>query len=339
MGLDSECDLAIESSGNKAVEGSIASFRNRLMSEHLGVSPEEVARIIEADPSLIRAVERLRGRDRTLIPLEAETSEWLDVLSPGYELLDPERPMEIDYMIDEFVPAEEKTRGRVKLGLILLLLTGFALAWRFGPLGDMLSVETATGVAHSLADSPAAAVYVLLAFVAGSLVVLPVTLLVTATAAVLDPVSGFAYALAGSLVSATVNYGLGGWVGRDFVRTLAGRRLNRLSRRLAKKGVVAVLVVRMLPVAPFTIVNMVAGASHIRLRDFLLGTLLGMAPGILAITLLADRIKHLTLEPNMANALALALLLALLGLSAWLLSRRLRGNQQQKGSENGNPQP
>jgi phospholipase D1/2 len=91
-------------------------------------------------------------------------------------------------------------------------------------------------------------------------VVLPVTLLVAATAAVLDPVSGFAYALAGSLLSATVNFGLGRLLGRDFVRTLAGRRLNRLSRRLAKKGFVAVLVVRMLPVAPFTIVNLVAGA-------------------------------------------------------------------------------
>ena len=42
-------------------------------------------------------------------------------------------------------------------------------------------------------------------------------------------------------------------------------------------------VVRNLPVAPFTIVNMVAGASHIKLGDFLLGTALGMAPGIVAI--------------------------------------------------------
>jgi len=339
MGLDSECDLAIESCGNRAVEEAIASFRNRLISEHLGVSPEGVAGTIEADPSLIRAVESLRGNDRTLVPLEAETPEWLGALSPGYELLDPERPMEIDYMIDEFVPKEEKTKGRIKLGLIILLLAGFALAWRFGPLGDMLNVETATGVAQSLADSPAAAIYVLVAFVVGSLVVLPVTLLVTATAAVLDPVSGFVYALAGSLLSATVNYGLGSLLGREFVRTLAGRRLNRLSRRLAKKGFVAVLVVRMLPVAPFTIVNLVAGASHIRFRDFLLGTLLGMAPGILAITLLAHRIKQLAINPGLTNGLILALLLVLFGLSSWFLSRRLRGNHEKKAKDEATSSP
>ena len=37
----------------------------------------------------------------------------------------------------------------------------------------------------------------------------------------------------------------------------------------------------MLPIAPFSIVNVVAGASHIRWSDFLLGTVIGLLPGII----------------------------------------------------------
>jgi len=326
MGLDSECDLAIESSGHRTVERAVASFRNRLLAEHLSASPEDVETAVESDNSLIHAVERLRGKDHTLVPLEVEASDWLDALSTGSEYLDPERPMELDHMIDQFVQEEEHKKGwgYIKLGLLIVMLSGLALLWRFTPFGELLNVETAIGMARTVADGPAAVIYVILAFVAGSLVVLPVTVLIAATAAVFDPFDGFAYALAGSIASATFNYGLGSVLGRDFVRRIAGRRLNKLSRRLAKKGFVAVFVVRMLPIAPFAAVNLVAGASHIRFRDFLFGTLAGMSPGIFAVSLLTDRVKHVVRKPDVTSILALALVLFFLGMGAWLLSRRLR---------------
>ena len=39
--------------------------------------------------------------------------------------------------------------------------------------------------------------------------------------------------------------------------------------------------VRLVPVAPFTIVNLLAGAGHVRFRDFMIGTAVGMTPGII----------------------------------------------------------
>ena len=48
---------------------------------------------------------------------------------------------------------------------------------------------------------------------------------------------------------------------------------------------------RLIPIAPFTIVNLVAGISGVRLRDFLVGTLIGMGPGILLICLSVDRAR------------------------------------------------
>ncbi|MHB1188900.1 VTT domain-containing protein [Thiobacillus sp.] len=81
-------------------------------------------------------------------------------------------------------------------------------------------------------------------------------------------------------------------------------------------GVFAVLVVRVIPVAPFTVVNMVAGASHISFRDYMLGTLLGMTPVILAVTLFADRIAAVLRDPSPSTLAMLAAAIASIELGA-----------------------
>jgi uncharacterized membrane protein YdjX (TVP38/TMEM64 family) len=81
-------------------------------------------------------------------------------------------------------------------------------------------------------------------------------------------------------------------------------------------------------VAPFAIVNLIAGASHIRLKDFLIGTALGMSPGILIITLFADRLLQTIINPGWTNALiALALATAMIFGSWWTKKRLARGRR------------
>ena len=91
---------------------------------------------------------------------------------------------------------------------------------------------------------------------------------------------------------------LGRLGGRDLVRRLAGRRLNRVSEQIRSRGALTVAAARLLPVAPFTVVNLVAGASRIGVRDFALGTLLGTAPGIVAIALLQSRAEAALSNPG-----------------------------------------
>ena len=161
------------------------------------------------------------------------------------------------------------------------------------------------------------------AYVLGGLLMVPVTLLIGATAIVYPPHPGFLYALSGCLSNALVTYGIGATLGRDIIRRVAGRRLNELSKKLAKRGLLSVAVVRNLPVAPFTMVNVVAGASRIKLRDFLLGTALGMAPGILAITLFTDRLVSAVKEPRWGNIAMAVATGAILGIGIWWTKRRL----------------
>jgi len=131
------------------------------------------------------------------------------------------------------------------------------------------------------------------------------------------------YALAGSLLSGLTTYLIGRTLGRETVRRLAGERLNAISRKLAERGLLAVVLVRIMPVAPYSIVNIVAGASHIGLRDFLLGTAIGLLPGILGIVLFVDRIVASVQNPSFVTFALLAIIAGLLGGSAVMLQRRL----------------
>ena len=69
MGLDTECDLVLDAELNPSQTGAIAAFRNRLLAEHLGASPEAVAGALQAHGSLIAAIDSLRGGARSLEPL------------------------------------------------------------------------------------------------------------------------------------------------------------------------------------------------------------------------------------------------------------------------------
>jgi phospholipase D1/2 len=114
-------------------------------------------------------------------------------------------------------------------------------------------------------------------------------------------VLGFAYAAAGCLASAIVTYLIGAHLGKDVLRDLLGPRLDRIRRRIVQQGVIAIAAIRLVPVAPFTFVNLVAGASQIRLHDYLLGTILGMAPGILAMSALGHQVFEMWHHPTLAN--------------------------------------
>jgi uncharacterized membrane protein YdjX (TVP38/TMEM64 family) len=130
---------------------------------------------------------------------------------------------------------------------------------------------------------------------------LPVNVMIAATGAAFGPLLGFVYGLVGSLVAAAVVFGLGRVTGRDLVRRFAGRRINAVSRRLNRHGLWAMTLLRLLPVAPFSLVNLVAGASEIRFRDFMLGSVFGIAPGAVLMTLFGDRLGAWLRRPDAAN--------------------------------------
>jgi Uncharacterized conserved protein len=126
-----------------------------------------------------------------------------------------------------------------------------------------------------------------------------------------------------------VSFALGALIGREALSNVLGPRLNRIRQKVRRKGVIAVALVRLVPLAPFGIVNLVAGASEIRLLDFVLGTAVGMLPGIAAMAALGHQITHMITHPSAMSFFWLTLVVL-----AWIaLSLGLQAAVSRFGSD------
>ncbi len=323
MGLDTECDLAMEADASTSESQAIAAFRNSLLGEHLGVEPQRVHDIMNQPGSLTRTIEELQGGSKPLGELKLSTSSSIEWEIPEAELADSERPLDPESLMEYFVPQKEQrtTLHRViVLVAVILLVILMAGLWHWSPLGEWLTVDRLNDLILQARQSAWTPVIVLGGYLLGGLMALPVTLMVAATALAMGPLAGSLYSFAGTLSSALLTFGIGHLLGRNAMRRLPGSTLNRISRRLADRGLVTVITFRLLPVAPFIVINLVAGASHLRWRDYLVGSAIGLAPGVLAVSLLTDRLSETLQQPSVTNMIILvAIALLVAGLLIWLV--------------------
>lgn len=308
MGLDTEINVAIEAAPHREdVREAIRGLRATLLAEHLELAPDELAaRLAAQGGRLVPVIDAQAGRLRELW-LSLPT--WLRLLAAPARLADLDEPLTPAKVAEHLAPARQQRRWRTRLSglaVVVALMLGFALL----AYGDVLGLREQVGRLFELADrygaSPLGAAIVLATFVLASLVLVPITLLITATAATMGPIAGFAYALLGSVAAAGATFLIGRLLGRERVRRLAGRRVNAVMRRVAGHGILAVALLRLVPIAPFSVVNVVAGVSEIRLRDFLAGSALGLLPGIAFATLFGHQLGALLRRPD-ATGLALLL--------------------------------
>ena len=323
MGFDTECNLVVEA-GNDDTRRMVVDLRNRLLGEHLGARPEHIAERASNIPSLITVIETFRGNRRSLEPLDGEVDEVVESLLPHQRIVDPERAVSAGEMADIMMPPAQRRSALRQLAPALItlgVLAALAAAWRWTPLGQWLSTDSLQVLLTQVSESPLALLAVPAAYVAAGLLSFPLTLLVIVTALVFGPWAGFFYAMAGALLSAVCNFVLGRRLASRLVRRLAGSRLNRLSKKLGKRGILTIVTLRLIPVAPFGVVNLVAGATHVRARDFLLGSLIGLTPGLLAITVFSHQVAATIREPELGAFALLVAVAGALAAGAWLLYR------------------
>lgn len=326
MALDTECDLLLDTGD----EGDGARrLLARLIGEHTGAGTAAAAEALDGAGSVAAAIDSLGSDEKRLESLPERDPAGF--LTPVLSIADPERPLEPEAFSRLFGSAEERPEDRRsvlrKLLVVVAVLIGLAIAWKTTPVGEWLSPATLAELRGALAGAPWAMAAAALVFPLASLAVAPVTLLIALAAVIFGPGEGFLVSLAGVSLAAALNYGIGAFFGRRLVRRIAGPRVNRVSRRLARQGVLAMAAVRLVPIAPFTVVNIVAGASHIGFRDYLLGTWLGMGPGMAAIVWFVGKAGTLIEAPDLGEVSVFLAVLGLLigtvvGLRAWLRRRQ-----------------
>lgn len=171
--------------------------------------------------------------------------------------------------------------------LLLLGTLGLVFLWQATEVGkthsfqEMVMRVRASGAQVSLP-------FALGALALASILAVPLGAIFVISAALFGPWWGLTYAMIAAIVGGAVNFLLGGYFGHVALRRLAGVRINAISERLARRGVLSVIIIRMIPIAPYAIVNLVAGTTHIRLWQFLVGSVIGMLPGGLVISVFAD---------------------------------------------------
>ena len=323
MGFDTECNVAIEARGEERVRRAIARLRERLLAEHLGTTPEAVrARTAQSGGSLIRAIEALGQPERKLLPINPVAAADLDRIIPASAIVDPERPVDPERVVKEFVPPDERRPMALRIARFaaeLLALAALAALWRYTPLHGMLSAE----------DIPP--LLAVAAFPLAGLIGVPVTLLVVVTCFLFPAALAALCAFGGALLSAAVTYGAGRLLGRNAVRRLAGARLNAITHRLVRRGLWSVAALRLLPVAGFSTVNVVAGASRLPFLELLAGTAIGMAPWILLALTFVDRVRAAMREPSTVTYALLAADTALIVVAVLFVWRRFGLAEERSG--------
>lgn len=210
---------------------------------------------------------------------------------------------------------------RAALGIIAVLL--LMASWRWSPLREWLQPERLIEALRDGAQQLGWPLLLLLMSLALSLAI-PLVVLTLMSMLAFGPWTGSLYIYAAALSSSAISHLLGRWLGHELLLRLGGARLQGLSQALARRGWLAVTLMRLVPAAPFALVNMLAGATHLRVWHMLVGTALGMAPGTLALAVFADQVQALLRQPGPWRWLMLGLVLLLILLLGALLRRWLR---------------
>ena len=208
----------------------------------------------------------------------------------------------------------------LRMAALFLFCALCLAAWKWIPLAA-LNPDTVSAWAEPHRYAWYALPMVMLAFIV--LCLFPVLALITATGVAFGPVLGPIYAMAGCLASASLGFALGRWLGVHRIQRLGGARVARVTQTLNRNGTLAVFFMRKVP-APFTLANMVMGASTVRYSDFMLGTILGMGALVIALAGFGYQLIRVLRDPSPATVSAAVVFVGVPLTVAWIINRALR---------------
>lgn len=201
---------------------------------------------------------------------------------------------------------------------LAVLLTILALALLLAVQSDLVGVEALRRRFEGFGwGGPV--VYVVVYAIAATML-LPASAFTIGAGLLFGPVLGTITALVGATLGAVGAFGLGRALGRQAVERLAGPRLTALDAHLVRQGFSAVLVIRLVPLFPFNVVSVSSGVTGIALRDYVLGTAIGIIPGTVAYAALGGTIT----SPTSLGFVGALVLFAVVTVAGGMASRRMR---------------
>jgi phospholipase D1/2 len=208
-----------------------------------------------------------------------------------------------------------------KLAAMGGLLLALALAWRYTPLNEFLSRENVREWARAARETPWAPLAVILAYTPAALFMFPRPILTLLTIIAFGRWLGAGYSGAGIMLAAMATYCAGRMMRRETVVRLAGGKLDEAGKVLREHGILAVFASNQLPVPPFAVQGLIAGALRIPAWQYAVGSLLGMAPGLLAATVFAGELRAALEDPSSISWWVIALVIVVFAAFIWGVRR------------------
>lgn len=298
MSLDTECDLVLEAT-TEDHRRQIRHVRNNLLAEHTSRSEAQIARMFNNGSDLDDILGMPHPLTYTL--QEMNDSNFTDQKFQSWfsSMADPEEPL-FSTFNDKDRPMRNPKKD-VLIGSLIALLVIAAGASFLATHAEWVSPERISTFLEDARGTVWAFPLVCLIYVVGGLIMFPVTVLSLATTAVFGALWGPIYAMIGALLSGAVLYWLGNLFGMKSLRKYLGERIRNVVRRIEDTGVSGVVVIRLTPIAPYSLVNLAAGIVSLRFFDFMAGTFLGLLPGLVAKGFLGDSLMQVLLNPSSKN--------------------------------------
>jgi uncharacterized membrane protein YdjX (TVP38/TMEM64 family) len=173
------------------------------------------------------------------------------------------------------------------VALVALAAAAFLVARGFGPDGlTPAAVQDATRAAGVWAPVLFVVLQVLV-----TVAPVPRTIFTVAAGLLFGGATGVVLAVVATALAAAVAFWLVRLTGGAWVERYADRGpVLWTRRRLDRSGLLAVTSLRLIPALPFAVLNYAAGLSGVRFTPYLLGTVLGTAPGTVALVILGDAV-------------------------------------------------
>ena len=217
-----------------------------------------------------------------------------------------------------------RPRNAGRVALFGLLILGAAIAVVVRDRLDLARLEVVVASAGILGPLVYMAIYAL-----ATTLFVPGALFGIAGGVLFGPLWGTAWNLLGATTGAALSFVIARYLAADWVARKAGGFMQRLIAGVEAEGWRFVAVTRLAPFVPFNLLNYALGLTRIRFDQYLLASLICMAPGAAAFTWLGFAGKEAM--AGEASAIRYALLaLGLLALLAFLprFVRRIRAGAE-----------
>jgi phospholipase D1/2 len=302
MGVDTECDVAVDAGANVDARAGVQRIRDRLIAEHLGITLEMWRSELTRLGSLRAVVDSRSTADRTLVRVElaAVPETPTEVVQAA---ADPDEPIGFGNAVAEWIPPLDARADRGMLRLWLPAVAAVAAVMTVAPTIGLERIRASFEAGPGLVQAPAIAVAV---FLVAHAALVPLELLAAAAGLLLGLPQGLLVALLGAWTAAVLGY----LAGRVLTPATLSRwmtwRAYRSARQLGARGVGGVVLLRLVSIASAGSVHLLCGAAGVPAGAYLLGSLIGLTPVVVALSTVGALARESILQPSWAAGLTAA---------------------------------